>query len=213
MQRVGGWGAVFVLAFVLGSVTGVVRADAISGPPACPPGARGESAHSGEWCVPWRCTQDGECGPGHVCRPWRVCTRASDVLPGGLHGRDDGPERMEMVMGTCAASERCRGDEEPPPPLVGELVAGAPIQCTDGSYCLAADALPELPARPASGAGATTPPTGPPGSTGPASAAPPTTGHGCGCSVPTAVRSLGSGLVIAIGIAALAHARARRRRR
>lgn len=163
-----------------------VRADAIDGPPACPPGARGESAHAGVWCVPWTCTNDETCGPSAKCRPWRVCTRASDVTPGGLRAEPPAPERMQLVVGTCDPSLACRGDEEPPPALVGKLLPGPP-QCRDDRHCVPSD-LPALPPRTA---GSTANPAPPAPASAPASAPapapapngpPPSPTPGCGCT-------------------------------
>src|SRR5205809_169753 len=111
------------VAGVIGMMTAAAgaRADAISGPPACPPGAQGRSAHEGEWCVAWPCESDATCGAGARCTAWRVCTRTSDVVPGGLRPTTPPAEPRELVVGTCAAGAGCRGDEEPPPPTVGTL--------------------------------------------------------------------------------------------
>jgi hypothetical protein len=168
-------------------------ADAIDGPPACPPGARGYSAHAGQWCVPWTCTADADCGGQAACRPWRVCTRESDVVPGGMRPEPSPPQRMTLVVGTCDPAAACRGDEEPPPEVVGKFVEGAP-KCVEANHCVPAD-LPALPSR----AGETAPPPGagpgpaPVQGTSPtqASATPP----GCGCA---ATNGAPAGLIFAL---------------
>jgi len=152
------------------------HADAISGPPACPPGTRGQSWHSGQWCAPATCTDDAACGPSATCRPWRVCTRDSDVEPGGLRPHPAPPVRMQLVVGTCDPASKCRGDEEPPPPLVGKLLEGPP-QCRDDRHCVASD-LPALPPRTADVPPAPTTPTSPPAPGSPPVAPRP----GCGCT-------------------------------
>lgn len=157
------------------------RADSIDGPPACPPGARGESSHAGQWCVPWLCAVDADCGGSGSCRDWRVCTRESDVIPGGLRPEPEPAERIRLVVGTCDPAAACRGDEEPPPELVGKLVEGAP-ECKVDNHCVPAD-LPGLPARTE---GVATPPVGAavPVGSGPApvSVAEKATPAGCGCA-------------------------------
>lgn len=120
------------------------RADAISGPPACPPGARGAASHAGQWCAPWPCTSDTEC-EGGTCRDWRVCTRPAMVHPGGLGGIDRPPSRMELVVGTCDPAVACTGTEEPPPVFAGTFEPDAPT-CTEARVCVPA-ALPPLPPR------------------------------------------------------------------
>jgi len=160
----------------------IVRADAISGPPACPPGSRGRSSHAGQWCEPWTCTADDTCGAAAKCRPWRVCTKASDVEPGGMRAEPAPPMRMQLVVGTCDPALGCRGDEEPPPLLVGKLLADAP-QCRDDRHCVADD-LPALPPRTGDVAAPPPPSPSPPATTttGAAPAAPP---PGCGCTSTT----------------------------
>lgn len=156
----------------------LARADAIAGPPACPPGSRGQSSHSGQWCAPATCTADSECGPAATCRPWRVCTRDSDVELGGLRAGPEPPVRMQMVVGTCDPASKCRGDEEPPPQLVGKLLAGPP-SCRDERHCVAND-LPALPPR-AADVPANPPPSPP--SDPPATGSPPVAPRpGCGCT-------------------------------
>ncbi len=119
------------------------RADAIDGPPACPPGTRGRSAHEGRWCEPEPCTDDAACGEGSACRAWRVCTQTSMVEPGGLRARPEPAAPRELAVASCDVAEACRGDEEPPPPTVGEL-QGRPV-CSDGRFCVDA-ALAVFPA-------------------------------------------------------------------
>jgi len=172
---------------VLGALTAALllpattRADAISGPPACPPGSRGQSSHSGQWCAPATCTDDTQCSPAATCRPWRVCTRASDVELGGLRPRPEPPVRMQLVVGTCDPSANCRGDEEPPPSLVGKLLDGPP-QCRDDRHCVAAD-LPALPPRSAAvPATPTSPPTSLPAGGSPTTSPPVAPRPGCGCT-------------------------------
>jgi hypothetical protein len=135
-----------ILTFVFGS--GSASADAIDQPPACPPGARGVSSHAGLRCHPAACTSDADCEGRGVCRPWRVCTIRSSVPPGGLGGFNQPPRDEELVVGSCEPSAQCRGDEEPPPPMVGTPVAGPPV-CRDASYCVPERGLPPLPESPA----------------------------------------------------------------
>lgn len=174
-------GAALVGALLGPATAGVARADAISGPPACPPGAMGRSAHAGEWCVPWTCAPGVDCAGGATCKPWRVCTRASDVVPGGLRPEPAPPERMELVVGTCDPADNCRGDEEPPPMMVGQVVAGPPT-CSVGLHCVA-EALPTLPLRSKS---VTPPPLAETNNEAPTKATegpPVTPAPGCGCTV------------------------------
>ncbi len=173
---------------VLGALTAALllpattRADSISGPPACPPGTRGQSSHSGQWCAPMTCADDGACGPASTCRPWRVCTRDSDVEPGGLRAHPEPPVRMQLVVGTCDPALKCRGDEEPPPPLVGKLLDGPP-QCRDERHCVPTD-LPALPPRTAEAP--STPASTPPATGSPATGSPPVAPRpGCGCTTDT----------------------------
>src|SRR5262245_24276665 len=86
---------------------GVARADAIEGPPACPPGARGESAHEGQWCVPASC--EIGCEAGERCEDRRVCTRVASVIPGGLRPEVPPAEPRELVVATCDATSECTG--------------------------------------------------------------------------------------------------------
>ena len=130
-----------VVALVVSHPT--ARADAIEGPPACPPGTVGRSAHEGRWCVPSPCVDDSGCRDGAVCRPWRVCAQTAMVTPGGLRPVEPPPEPRELAVASCAVEEGCDGTTEPPPPTVGSL-GGSP-SCTDGHYCIPPQ-LPPLPA-------------------------------------------------------------------
>lgn len=166
-------------AFALVSIVacvGVARADAIAGPPACPPGARGASAHEGEWCEPWPCTSDAECEGGRCVR-WRVCTRVASVTPGGLRARPVPPEPRTLVVGTCDPARACDGTEEPPPPVVGTFEGAAPPACDDARYCVPA-ALPPLPAGPTPPAASESPAPSASAPTPPATAP-----RNCGCRV------------------------------
>ena len=52
----------------------LARADVVDDPPAdCPPGARGETAHSGTWCEATTCTLDSQCAEGQTCREVALC--------------------------------------------------------------------------------------------------------------------------------------------
>ena len=140
------------IALLLLSLPSVVaRADAIEGPPACPEGSRGASSHAGTWCEPAPCTSDAACGEGQRCVPWRVCTRVSDVQPGGRGGYDRPPVERTLVVGSCPRERACRGDEEPPPPIAGTLRPGA-AACTDATFCVP-QVLAELPPRSAGASG------------------------------------------------------------
>lgn len=125
----------------------LVRADAIDGPPACPPGAIGRSSHSGQWCEAAPCTTDADCGEdGGHCRPWRVCTRRASIPVGGLGQFRDPPpppNEIDLVVGSCEPARACRGDEEPPPPAPGTFVEASPT-CREATFCVP-DALPALP--------------------------------------------------------------------
>ncbi len=139
---------------------GLASADAIEGPPACPPGARGESSHAGQWCVAAPCASDADCaGDGGSCRPWRVCTRHAAIPPGGLGAFQTPPpppREIDLVVGSCETARACRGDEEPPPTTAGAFTEPTPT-CTEARYCVA-DALPTLPTL-APAAPAAPPPT------------------------------------------------------
>lgn len=117
------------------------RADAISPAPACPPGSLGRSSHAGQWCAAAPCTEDTDCKrEGHSCKKWRVCQQAAMV---SHNRRRPHSSRMVQVISTCAPRAACKGDEEPPPPLVGK--PEGETTCTTGQYCLPAS-LPALPA-------------------------------------------------------------------
>src|SRR5690242_820523 len=109
-----------VVACALVACASVVRADAIAGPPACPPGAVARSSHAGQWCEPAPCASDADCSEaGGSCQEWRVCTRVFSITPGGLRPRPAPPEDTTLVVGTCAPSAACNGTEEPPPQTAG----------------------------------------------------------------------------------------------
>jgi hypothetical protein len=127
----------------------VALADAIDGPPACPIGAHGRSAHEGQWCVPAACDA---CEPDERCADRRVCTQIASVVPGGLRPSEPPPEPRELVVATCDAASACTGMEEPPPPTVGTLPASAPT-CTTMRVCVPS-ALPSLPTTVPASAGA-----------------------------------------------------------
>jgi hypothetical protein len=130
------------LGAALALATAPARADAIDGPPACPPGTVGRSAHEGRWCVPSPCTDDSGCRDGATCRAWRVCSQTAMVVPGGLRPDDPPPEPRELAVASCPVEAACDGTGEPPPPTVGTL-EGTPT-CTDGRYCVP-PSLPPLP--------------------------------------------------------------------
>jgi len=135
----------FVVTTALG---GVALADALPPPPACPPGSRGATSHAGPRCVPAPCERDEDCKEiGGACRDWRVCTRSTQIAP---HRRRPGasPSYEEVVVGTCAPAEKCKGDQEPPPPTVGKLI-DVPPSCAERKFCVPAS-LPPLPAPAAS---------------------------------------------------------------
>jgi len=189
-------------------------ADAIESPPACPPGATGQSSHSGTYCAATPCTTDAECTEsGRTCAEWRVCTRSASVMQGG---RRIGPPTTFTaleVVGTCAPSANCRGDEEPPPPVVGTLAAGPPT-CTVARYCVP-PSLPGLPpTRVATAVVASQPmvaPGTPQAPTGGTLAQAPTGGaHGCGCRVASAGDARLT-LAVALGVVALVSRRRARR--
>lgn len=119
---------------VLMVLPAVVRADAIMGPMPCPPGARGRASHAGTWCEPHTCTTDDQCGAAAKCREWRVCTRLSDVMPGGLRAEPVESVRMTLVVDTCAPEAACNGEGQAAG-LIGTLVEGAP-ECLVGKHCV-----------------------------------------------------------------------------
>lgn len=189
--------AVFALALLLPAVA---HADAIDGPPACPPGSRGDAAHEGQWCEPWPCTSDAECGGGR-CVPWRVCTRVASVVPGGRWAEPPPAQPRTLVVGTCDPSRACTGTEEPPPPTVGSFEGAPPPRCDEASYCVPV-ALPPFPGRASE-------PAQPSSARAPAeqaSPAPATSSRNCGCRV-AATSTRGSGLLV--GVIALALRRRR----
>lgn len=123
------------------AMTPEAGADAIAPSPACPPGSRGKSSHAGQWCAAASCETDDDCKQkGAICKQWRVCVREAMVTH---HRRARSARVTEQVVGTCAPEKACKGDEEPPPPLVGQIVRGPPI-CTTGRYCVPGS-LPPLP--------------------------------------------------------------------
>ncbi|MBX7196440.1 MAG: hypothetical protein K1X94_30585 [Sandaracinaceae bacterium] len=192
-----GLGAVWLCWMLVG--VAVARADAIDGPPACPPGTEGRSAHEGQWCEASPCTAGGDCRDGATCRPWRVCTQRSLVQRGGLHGEDHPPVSRELAVAGCAVESACDGASEPPPPTVGRL-EGVPV-CTDGHYCVPS-ALPPLPSL--------APPTTSSASSDP-SLPVVALGHGCGCRAHARSRP-DTSLVLAVLGLGLASRRTRRSR-
>jgi hypothetical protein len=185
---------IFVAILTLSFGAAPAAADAIDQAPACPPGARGVSSHAGIRCHPAACTNDADCEGRGVCRPWRVCTIRSSVPPGGLGGFNQPPRDEELVVGTCEPSAACRGDEEPPPPMVGTPAVGPPV-CRDATFCVPERALPPLPA-----------PSGSEQSSGEESAGPGASQpsrNGCGCEA-------APGAAVLSGLALLFFARRRR---
>jgi MYXO-CTERM domain-containing protein len=184
---------------LLGSLApAFARADAIDGPPACPPGARGRSSHSGQWCEVAACASDADCADaGGHCRAYRVCTRHAAIPPGG-HGafRDPPPPpyEVELVVGSCEPARACRGDEEPGPPMAGAYVDAAPT-CREATFCVP-EALPSLPLL-----GSPAPSPAPE-----ASVAVPGRSS-CGCAAPTSRSSAPALLVLAVVALALARRR------
>ena len=130
------------------TIVAMAQADALPPPPACPPGSQGTTSHAGPRCVPAPCDSDEDCKEvGGSCRDWRVCTRSTKVGP---HRRRRGapPTYHEIVVGTCPPADKCKGDEEPPPPTVGKLI-DVPPSCSERKFCVPAS-LPPLPAPTAS---------------------------------------------------------------
>lgn len=124
-----------VALLVLGA-PGAAHADAIDGPPACPPGARGRSSHSGTWCVPASCTADADCEGGATCVERRLCAIEVMVTPGGRRASPEPPAPIpvEMVVATCLPTETCTGTEEPWPDTAGHV--GAVPRCAARRVCV-----------------------------------------------------------------------------
>lgn len=166
---------VLLLMMALMLPSSVANADAIEGPPACPPGSRGGSAHEGQWCEPWTCESDAECDGGR-CVPWRVCTRVASVVPGGLWPEPPPARPRTLVVGTCDPARACTGTEEPPPPTVGTFEGAAPPACAEARYCVPV-ALPSFPGR--------APPAQAPPDVAPEAPSPATSARNCGCRATT----------------------------
>lgn len=201
---------VFIFACVL-ALPSAALADAIDGPPACPPGARGMSSHAGQWCVAAPCASDSECHDGATCRPWRVCVRTIEMPFGGRRAfAADEPRThpVELVVGTCAPDAACTGLEEPPPPGVRPSLPGQDVPaptCTDGRYCVP----PDLPPLPSLGGG---PRAVDPGDEGDEPTAPnpaPTSARsGCGCRTASGA-AIPLPMAFAVALLALALRRSR----
>lgn len=196
-----------LLALFLSLLPSAALADAIDGPPACPPGARGESSHSGTACVPWTCAADADCEAGARCEERRLCSFEASVAFGGRRRPDEDipPRLVRVVVASCGASEACTGTEEPWPPTYG--AHGTPT-CAAQRVCVAPSG-PSIgdflgvtaPEEPAS----ETPPA-PPSSPVPApTAAPPASGGLCAARVP------GASAAPALALIALALLLGRRR--
>jgi MYXO-CTERM domain-containing protein len=166
------------LFFVLSAAS--ARADAIEGPPACPPGARGQSAHEGQWCVPALC--ESGCGEGETCAPRRVCVQTARVIPGGLRPTEPPAEPRELVVATCEADGTCTGGEEPPPPTVGELPLSRP-RCDVRQVCVPAALPPFPPASELAPPLPEAPPSDPPAVEQVEAHTRASARSGCGCSV------------------------------
>jgi MYXO-CTERM domain-containing protein len=200
------------LVLVLALVPAAAYADAIDGPPACPPGARGRSSHSGQWCEVAACASDADCADaGGHCRAYRVCTRHASIPPGGLGAFRDPPPppyEVDLVVGSCEPALACRGDEEPPPPSAGTYVEATPT-CREATFCVP-DALPGLPLI-----GAPAPSPAPPPASG---AAPPSSAASvsveqsahASCSCAASGRGAPAPFVLGLVMACVAIARRRR---
>lgn len=106
------------------------HADDIGPPPtACPPGARGESSHLGEWCEPHPCSDDAQCGPGKVCREAGLCVRTETGNMGSYHGNLPYTRQLVEGSGSCDACP-------------------APASCTRAKYCYPPGAAPSTPPTP-----------------------------------------------------------------
>ena len=139
MKRVLRWGQLVIVSCVMATTT-TAYADALSPPPACPPGAKGQSTHAGLWCAPAPCTSDEQCRTGNSCRNWRVCIRKSDSF---YNRRNPVPLQIDVVVGSCDPAQKCSGEDQPPPPMAGTVASGRP-ECTVGKYCVP-PTLPPLP--------------------------------------------------------------------
>jgi hypothetical protein len=179
----------------------VARADAIEGPPACPPGSSGRSSHHGQWCEPAVCDAEAACEGGARCTSFRVCTRGSLVPPN--HRLIDPaavPVRMEMVIGTCDPAEACTGLEEPPPPTIGAMIDEPPA-CRAIDVCVPS-ALPSLPTSASPAPPVAASPSTPP--------SPSVSAHACGCAAIGASRETPSLLPLPLLLVLVLRPRRRR---
>jgi hypothetical protein len=123
-------------------LAGRAEADAIMAPSlACPPGARGDSDHYGEYCEAWTCASDADCS-GLRCLPLALCVEEHTF------GSPRGNTYRMSVLGACGEGHACLG-------------GGA---CRTGTYC-APQAAPPPPAPPPPAPPPTTsaaPPAAPP---------------------------------------------------
>ncbi|MFO0682047.1 MAG: hypothetical protein U0234_08350 [Sandaracinus sp.] len=178
------------------------RADSVDMPRACPPGARGQTAHEGQWCVVADCTAG--CREGETCTSLRVCTQTASVVPGGLRATEPPPEPRELVVATCEPSSTCTGLEEPPPPIVGTLPATPPT-CAVRQVCVMA-ALADLPPEVAPAPSV----AGAPSGSGSSASVEVSRSSSCACRGPGARRA-SSWPVLVVGVSLIAGWRARRR--
>ena len=88
----------------------LARADVVDDPPAdCPPGARGETAHSGTWCEATTCTLDSQCAEGQTCREVALCVDTYERECGGMQVTGEPPCTFTVheAVGECGADHTC----------------------------------------------------------------------------------------------------------
>lgn len=95
---------------LLFALLSLARADVVDDPPAdCPPGSRGETAHSGTWCEAKTCTADSECAEGQVCREVALCVDTYERDCGGMQVTGEPPCTFTVheALGECGADGTC----------------------------------------------------------------------------------------------------------
>lgn len=91
-------------------LSALALADVVDEPPTdCPPGSRGESAHSGSWCEADECEATSECPEGQVCRELSLCVDTYEQECGGMTTPGEPPCTFTVheAVGTCEEGEAC----------------------------------------------------------------------------------------------------------